>query len=36
LTSGAHKGNAVNVDFYNSILDAYYEIQGWSGQGIAP
>jgi aldehyde:ferredoxin oxidoreductase len=36
LTSGAHKGSAVNVDFYNSILDAYYEIQGWSKQGIAP
>ena len=36
LTSGAHKGKAVNLDFYNSILDAYYEIQGWSNKGIAP
>jgi aldehyde:ferredoxin oxidoreductase len=36
LTSGAHKGKAVNADFHNSILDAYYKIQGWSKQGIAP
>jgi aldehyde:ferredoxin oxidoreductase len=36
LTSGAHKGKAVDTDFYNSILDAYYEIQGWSRQGTVP
>ncbi len=36
LTSGGHKGKAVRPDFYNSILDAYYEIQGWSKQGIVP
>ncbi len=36
LTSGAHKGKAVDVNLYNSILDAYYEIQGWSKDGIAP
>jgi len=36
LTSGAHTGKAAHADFYNSVLDAYYEIQGWSKQGIVP
>ncbi len=36
LSSGAHKGEAVNEDFYNTILDAYYEIQGWTRHGIVP
>ena len=36
LTSGAHKGKAIDANLYNSILDAYYEIKGWSKQGIAP
>jgi aldehyde:ferredoxin oxidoreductase len=34
LTRGAHEGKAVDVNFYMEILDAYYEIQGWSKQGI--
>jgi len=33
LTRGAHRGKAVDTDFYNSVLDAYYEIQGWSREG---
>jgi aldehyde:ferredoxin oxidoreductase len=36
LTGGAHEGKAVDPDFYNSILDAYYESQGWSKEGIVP
>jgi aldehyde:ferredoxin oxidoreductase len=34
LSSGAHQGEAVNVEFYNSVLDAYYAHQGWTSQGL--
>jgi len=34
LTAGAHKGKAVDTAFYHSILDAYYEHQGWDKEGI--
>jgi aldehyde:ferredoxin oxidoreductase len=33
LSVGAHKGEAVDVEFYNAILDAYYAHQGWTNQG---
>ena len=35
LTRGAHRGRAVDEARYNAILDAYYEIQGWSRDGLA-
>jgi aldehyde:ferredoxin oxidoreductase len=35
MTSGAHRGRAVDEARYNAILDAYYEIQGWSRDGLA-
>ncbi|GEM_PF-306283 len=34
LTVGAHKGEAVDAAFYNTILDAYYAHQGWTNRGI--
>jgi aldehyde:ferredoxin oxidoreductase len=34
LTKGAHQGESVDPAYYNSILDAYYELQGWTKDGI--
>ncbi len=34
LTRGAHKGEAVDEAFFNSILDAYYDYWGWTRDGI--
>jgi aldehyde:ferredoxin oxidoreductase len=36
LTSGAHKGRAVDPAQYNEILDAYYGRQGWTEDGLVP
>jgi len=36
LTSGGHKGQAVNPAYYNEVLDAYYAHQGWTKDGIVP
>jgi aldehyde:ferredoxin oxidoreductase len=36
LTAGAHKGKAVDVKFYNEILDAYYAHYGWTPDGLVP
>jgi aldehyde:ferredoxin oxidoreductase len=36
LTSGAHKGKAVDVKYYREILDAYYAHYGWTREGIVP
>jgi aldehyde:ferredoxin oxidoreductase len=36
LTAGAHKGRAVDVNYYGEILDAYYAHQGWTADGIVP
>ncbi len=35
LTRGAHKGRAVDIAFYNTVLDAYYDAWGWSRRGLA-
>jgi len=34
LTSGGHQGDRVDPKFYGSVLDAYYEFQGWTDQGL--
>ncbi len=34
LTRGAHKGRAVDPGYYHTILDAYYESQGWTKDGL--
>jgi aldehyde:ferredoxin oxidoreductase len=34
LTRGAHKGRWIDPAFYNSLLDAYYEKQGWTKEGV--
>ena len=36
LKYGPHKGKRVDSAFYNLILDAYYEKQGWTKNGIVP
>jgi len=36
LTAGAHKGKAVDVKYYNEILDAYYAHYGWTADGLVP
>jgi len=36
MTGGAHKGRAVGMKYYGEILDAYYEHQGWTTDGIVP
>jgi len=36
LTVGAHKGQAADLAYYNAILDAYYEHQGWTKDGFVP
>ncbi|MFZ2054237.1 MAG: aldehyde ferredoxin oxidoreductase C-terminal domain-containing protein [Candidatus Aminicenantales bacterium] len=36
LTAGAHKGRAVNLEYYNQILDAYYAHYGWTPNGLVP
>ncbi len=33
LSKGGHQGDRVKPDFYNTILDAYYEFQGWTADG---
>ncbi|MGB8952532.1 MAG: aldehyde ferredoxin oxidoreductase C-terminal domain-containing protein [Candidatus Aminicenantales bacterium] len=33
LTRGAHRGKRIDPAFYDSILDAYYEKQGWIEDG---
>ncbi len=34
LSTGAHKGDRVDPEFYNAVLNAYYDYQGWTNQGI--
>jgi len=36
LTAGAHKGRAVNPEYYRQILDAYYAHFGWTTDGLVP
>jgi aldehyde:ferredoxin oxidoreductase len=36
LTAGAHKGRAIDLGYYNEILNAYYENQGWTTNGVVP
>jgi aldehyde:ferredoxin oxidoreductase len=36
LTRGAHKGKAVDREEYGRILDAYYDVQGWTRDGTVP
>ncbi len=36
LTAGAHKGLAVNPEYYRQILDAYYTHYGWTSDGLVP
>jgi aldehyde:ferredoxin oxidoreductase len=34
LSTGGHKGDRVIPEFYSSILDAYYQDQGWTAKGL--
>lgn len=34
LTKGPRKGSHLNIDAYNKMLNRYYEIRGWDGNGI--
>jgi aldehyde:ferredoxin oxidoreductase len=34
MSRGAHQGRAVDEAFYNTVLDAYYDVWGWSRQGV--
>ena len=34
LGSGGHQGHAVDPGFYGKVLDAYYEAQGWTNEGV--
>lgn len=34
MTGGGYKGRAIDPKYYNEILDAYYEHQGWTKDGI--
>jgi aldehyde:ferredoxin oxidoreductase len=36
LTAGAHKGRAVDLEYYRQILDAYYAHYGWTADGRVP
>ncbi|MGB7296437.1 MAG: aldehyde ferredoxin oxidoreductase C-terminal domain-containing protein [Candidatus Aminicenantales bacterium] len=36
LTAGAHKGKAVDLEYYRQILDAYYAHYGWTADGLVP
>jgi aldehyde:ferredoxin oxidoreductase len=36
LTTGAHKGRAVDLEYYRKILDAYYAHYGWTADGLVP
>ena len=36
LTAGAHKGRAVDPEYYRRILDAYYAHFGWTPEGLVP
>jgi aldehyde:ferredoxin oxidoreductase len=36
LTVGAHKGKAVDLEYYGRILDAYYAHWGWTPDGLVP
>lgn len=35
LTAGPHAGKAIDPEYYNAILDAYYLHQGWTRNGEA-
>jgi len=35
LTAGPHAGKAIDPEYYNAILDAYYRQQGWTRGGEA-
>ncbi|MCJ7613061.1 MAG: hypothetical protein MUP19_12460 [Candidatus Aminicenantes bacterium] len=34
LSRGGHRGERVDPAFYSSVLDAYYQFQGWTDQGL--
>jgi hypothetical protein len=34
--AGAHKGQAVDPEYYRKILDAYYAHYGWTPDGLVP
>jgi len=34
LSRGGHQGDRVDPDFYGSVLDAYYQFQEWTDQGL--
>ena len=34
LSAGGHKGDRVSPEFYSSVLDAYYQYQGWTDKGL--
>jgi len=34
LSTGGHQGQAADPGFYGKVLDAYYEVQGWTDQGV--
>ncbi len=36
MTGGALKGRAVDEAYYGRVLDAYYEHQGWTNDGLVP
>lgn len=36
LTAGPHAGKAIDPGYYNQILDAYYQQQQWTAEGLVP
>jgi aldehyde:ferredoxin oxidoreductase len=36
MTGGGRQGRAVDEKYYGEILDAYYEHQGWTKDGVVP
>jgi aldehyde:ferredoxin oxidoreductase len=34
LSKGGHQGDRVDPEFYGSVLDAYYQFQGWTDRGL--
>lgn len=36
LTAGPHAGKAVDSAYYQTILDAYYQQQKWTAEGLVP
>ncbi len=36
MTRGAHRGRSVDRALYGTILDAYYDVWGWSRDGLVP